>query len=114
MDVKRCEIYFADLGNDNIGSEQSGARPVLIIQNNVGNKFSPTVIVACITSKIFRNEIPTHVKLSKYTYGLNDDSLVLCEQIKTIDKSRLRQKIAVLNIHDELRVNSALRLSFAV
>ena len=114
MDFKRGEIYFADLGSENTGSEQSGTRPVLIVQNNIGNRFSPTVIVACVTSKVYRNEIPTHVKLLKGSYGLNDDSLVLCEQIKTIDKSRLKNKIATLNYYDEQRINAALRLSLNV
>jgi len=115
MDIKRGEVYFANLGNDNIGSEQSGTRPVLIIQNNIGNRFSPTVIVACITSKTFRNEIPTHVKLNRETYGFTTDSLVLCEQIKTIDKNRLiANKVATLTAFDEGRVNNALRLSLSV
>ena len=107
--MERGDIYFADLGNC-IGSEQSGTRPVLIIQNNIGNKYSPTVIVACITSKVYRNEIPTHVKIS----CLNEQSLVLCEQIKTIDKTRLQQKIAVLNHAEAQKVNAALRLSLSV
>jgi len=106
MDIKRGEIYFAELGNDNIGSEQSGTRPVLIIQNNIGNRYSPTVIVACVTSKIFKNEIPTHVKW--------ENSLILCEQIKTIDKVRLRTKIATLNEFTMERVNKALRLSIGL
>jgi len=110
MDIKRGEIYFADLGDANVGSEQSGFRPVLIVQNNIGNKFSPTVIVACVTSKIFRNEIPTHVRIKID----NTDSLILCEQIKTIDKSRLRNKIAELSNIDQIRVNSALRLSLTL
>ena len=114
MEVKRGEIYFANLGEDNIGSEQSGTRPVLIIQNNIGNRFSPTVIVACITSKLYKNDIPTHVRIDKNNYGLADDSLILCEQIKTLDKSRLSTKIATLTPHDEARVNAALRLSLAI
>ena len=112
MNHKRGEIYFADLGgiDTNIGSEQSGMRPVLIVQNNIGNKYSPTVIVACITSKIYRNEIPTHVAIE----CLSEQSLILCEQLKTIDKSRLRGKLATLSYVDEQRVNSALRLSLSV
>ena len=106
MDIKRGEIYFAELGSDNIGSEQSGTRPVLIIQNNIGNRFSPTVIVACVTSKIFKNEIPTHVRW--------ENSLILCEQIKTIDKSRLGYKIGALQAGDLEKVNRALRLSIGV
>jgi len=111
MEIKRGEIYFADLGNCNVGSEQSGTRPVLIVQNNIGNRFSPTVIVACITSKIFKNTIPTHVRLDKGIYGLDEDSLILCEQIKTLDKTRLKTKICALTPYDEVRVDRALRLS---
>ena len=114
MEVKRGEIYFAELGNDYVGSEQSGSRPVLIVQNNIGNKFSPTVIVACVTSKVYRNTLPTHVRLDKTVYGLEQDSLVLCEQIKTIDKSRLRSKVAELRPTDTERVNRAIRLSVGV
>ena len=114
MEIKRGEIYYADLGQGNIGSEQSGTRPVLVVQNDIGNRFSPTVIVACMTSRLFKNEIPTHVRLAKETYGLAEDSLVLCEQIKTIDKIRLRGRIAKLNLPDEARVNNALRLSLQI
>jgi mRNA interferase MazF len=126
MEVKRGEIYFADLGENNLGSEQSGTRPVLIIQNNIGNRFSPTVIVACITSKMYKNDIPTHVRLFKDSYQpteaadgesystLTSDSLVLCEQLKTIDKSRLRTRVAALNGYDLMRVNAALKLSLSV
>ncbi|MCL2755968.1 MAG: type II toxin-antitoxin system PemK/MazF family toxin [Firmicutes bacterium] len=114
MTLKRGEIYFADLGTENVGSEQSGTRPVLIIQNNIGNHYSPTVIVACITSKIYKNNIPTHVRLDKEVYSLNEDSLILCEQIKTIDKTRLGTKIATLTAFDEIRVNRALKLSLSL
>jgi len=107
---KRGEIYYANLG-EGVGSEQSGTRPVLIIQNNIGNKYSPTVIIACMTSKLFKNEIPTHVRLEASLYNLPADSLVLCEQIKTIDKSRLSNFVSALTHIDEKRVNSALRLS---
>jgi mRNA interferase MazF len=113
-EIRRGEIYFADLGTDNKGSEQNGTRPVLIIQNNIGNRYSPTVIVACITSRLYKNDIPTHVKLYKEQYDLNYDSLVLCEQIKTIDKTRLISKVSQITYSDEQRVNSALRLSIQV
>ena len=106
MEIKRGEVYFADLGNENVGSEQHGTRPVLIVQNNIGNRFSPTVIVACITSKIYKNDIPTHVKWN--------DGLILCEQIKTIDKTRLMHKIGMLGEFDMQRVNRAIRLSVGV
>ena len=114
MKIERGEIYFADLGSDSIGSEQSGTRPVLIVQNNIGNRFSPTVIVVCMTSRMFKNEIPTHVKLDGKRYNLQDDSLVLCEQIKTLDKSRLLSRVGKLNLSDEQRVNNALRLSLGL
>ena len=107
MEYKRGEIYFADLGVGNVGSEQSGTRPVLIIQNDIGNKFSPTVIIACITSKMFKNEIPTHVKIEGF-------GLVLCEQIKTIDKTRLKNRVATISPQDIARVNYAIRLSLSV
>lgn len=114
MEIKRGDIFFADLGTQNIGSEQSGTRPVLVIQNDIGNRFSPTIIVACITSKVIRTDIPTHVRLDKDSYGLSEDSLVLCEQIKTIDKQRLRGKLTHLSPQDEARVNMALRLSLSL
>ena len=106
MDYKRGEIYFAALGEDGIGSEQNGTRPVLIVQNNIGNKFSPTVIVVCITSKVLKTQIPTHVKW--------EESLILCEQIKTIDKTRLMDKLANLPPTMMEKVNRALRLSIEI
>ena len=116
MEVKRGEIYFANLGDStcNINSEQEGFRPVLILQNNIGNKYSPTVIVACLTSKIYKNKIPTHVLLNGNDYHLNCDSLVLCEQIKTIDKQRLHHKIANINEFDQQRINNAVKLSLGL
>ncbi len=116
MEVKRGEIYFANLGdsNYNINSEQEGFRPVLILQNDIGNKYSPTVIVACLTSKIYKNKIPTHVFLHADDYTLNCDSLVLCEQIKTIDKTRLKNKIATINSYDQQRIDHAIKLSLGL
>ena len=114
MEYKRGEIYYANLGDGNVGSEQSGTRPVLIVQNNIGNKYSPTIVVACLTSKVFKNEIPTHVKLDARNYKMTADSLVLCEQVKTIDKSRLMGFIGALNNNDQIRVNAALRLSLSL
>ena len=116
MEVKRGEIYFANLGDSscNLNSEQEGFRPVLILQNDVGNKYSPTVIVACLTSKVYKNKIPTHVFLSAEDYQLNCDSLVLCEQIKTIDKLRLKNKIAVINPGDQQRIDRAVKLSLGL
>lgn len=91
MIVKRGEVYFADL-NPVVGSEQGGQRPVIIVQNNVGNKYSPTVIVAAITAKISKAKLPTHVEVRKDEVGLLKDSVILLEQIRTIDKRRLIQK----------------------
>lgn len=91
MTVKRGDIYYADL-SPVVGSEQGGIRPVLIIQNDVGNKYSPTVIAAAITSRINKAKMPTHIELSANEYGLNKDSVILLEQIRTIDKRRLREK----------------------
>lgn len=116
MEVKRGEIFFADLGDRscNINSEQEGYRPVLILQNDIGNKYSPTVIVACLTSRIYKAKIPTHVFLNAKDYGLTSDSLILCEQIKTIDKSRLRHKLTVINLQDQIRVDRAVQLSLGL
>jgi mRNA interferase MazF len=102
VEVKRGEIFFADLG-ENIGSEQNGTRPVVIVQNNIGNRFAPTVIVAAMTSRLNKTEIPTHVKFG--------ESLILCEQIKTIDKSRLKNRIGVLTFSDMEKLNRAMRVS---
>ncbi len=94
MIVKRGEVYFADL-NPVVGSEQGGQRPVIIVQNNVGNKYSPTVIVAAITAKISKAKLPTHVEVRKDEVGLLKDSVILLEQIRTIDKRRLIQKLVL-------------------
>ena len=94
--VKRGDIYYADL-SPVVGSEQGGVRPVLIIQNDVGNKYSPTVIAAAITSQINKAKMPTHIELSAREYGLNKDSVILLEQIRTIDKKRLREKTGRLD-----------------
>ena len=111
--VKRGDIYYADL-SPVIGSEQGGIRPVLIIQNDVGNKYSPTVIAAAITSQINKAKMPTHIELSASEYGLYKDSVVLLEQIRTIDKKRLREKVAHLDKGLMESVNSALAVSFGI
>ena len=113
MIVKRGDIYYADL-SPVVGSEQGGIRPVLIIQNDVGNKYSPTVIAAAVTSKINKAKMPTHIELGAKEYGLNKDSVILLEQIRTIDKKRLREKIGHLD--DELMadVDNALSISFGL
>ena len=111
--VKRGDIYYADL-SPVIGSEQGGIRPVLIIQNDVGNKYSPTVIAAAITSQINKAKMPTHIELPASEYGLYKDSVVLLEQIRTIDKRRLREKVAHLDKVLMEDVNSALAVSFGI
>lgn len=108
--IRRGEIYFADL-SPVIGSEQGGIRPVLIIQNDTGNKFSPTVIVAAITSQLSKAKIPTHVELSAKEYGLQKDSVVLLEQIRTIDKRRLKEKVCELDGLKMRKVNVAILIS---
>lgn len=113
MIIKRGDIYYADL-SPVVGSEQGGVRPVLIIQNDVGNKYSPTVIAAAITSKINKAKMPTHIELDSRTYGLNKDSVVLLEQIRTIDKRRLREKVAHLDGDKMTNVNDALFVSFGL
>lgn len=113
MTVKRGDIYYADL-SPVVGSEQGGIRPVLIIQNDIGNKYSPTVIATAITSQINKSKMPTHIEIDANEYGLSKDSVVLAEQIRTIDKRRLKEKIGHLD--DELmsRVNEALEISFGL
>ena len=111
--VKRGDIYYADL-SPVVGSEQGGVRPVLIIQNDVGNKYSPTVIAAAITSRINKAKMPTHIELSAREYGLNKDSVILLEQIRTIDKRRLREKTGRLDEALMSRVNDALSISFGL
>lgn len=113
MLIKRGDIYYADL-SPVIGSEQGGVRPVLVVQNDIGNKYSPTVIAAAITSQINKAKLPTHIEISAQEYGLLKDSVILMEQIRTIDKKRLREKIGHLD--DELmdRVNEALTVSFGL
>lgn len=111
--VKRGDIFYADL-SPVIGSEQGGVRPVLIIQNDIGNRYSPTVIVSAITSQINKAKLPTHVEISYEEYGLNKDSVILLEQIRTIDKRRLKDKIG--HISDEImeQVDEALMISLGL
>ena len=108
--VKRGEIFYADL-SPVIGSEQGGIRPVIIIQNDIGNRYSPTVIVAAITSQINKAKLPIHVEISSEEYGLNRDSVVLLEQIRTLDKRRLKEKIGHMTEADMKKVNKALAIS---
>ena len=113
MIVKRGDIYYADL-SPVVGSEQGGIRPVLVIQNDIGNKYSPTVIAAAITSQINKAKMPTHIELAAKDYGLNKDSVILLEQIMTIDKRRLREKIGRIDDGLMASVNNALSISFGL
>ena len=113
MLVKRGELYFADL-SPVVGSEQGGIRPVLVVQNDIGNKYSPTIIAAAITSKLNKSKLPTHIELSSREYGLEKDSVVLLEQIRTIDKTRLREKIGELSELKMNQVNKAMMISLGV
>lgn len=113
MIVKRGDIYYADL-SPVVGSEQGGVRPVLIVQNDVGNRYSPTVIAAAITSQINKAKMPTHIELSANQYGLSKDSVILLEQIRTIDKKRLREKIGHMDEALMEKVGEALSISFGL
>lgn len=108
--IKRGELYYADL-SPVVGSEQGGVRPVLVVQNDVGNRFSPTVIAAAVTSKLDKARLPTHIELSAELYGLSKDSVVLLEQIRTIDKRRLKERIGALSPQTMARVDDALLIS---
>ncbi len=113
VNIKRGDVFFADLSPVR-GSEQGGQRPVLIIQNNIGNKYSPTVIVAAITAKIAKAKLPTHVEVGASQVGLLKDSVVLLEQVRTIDKTRLIQKLGQLENDVMLRVDKALVISLGL
>ncbi len=111
--VKRGDIYYADL-SPVVGSEQGGMRPVLIVQNDTGNRHSPTVIAAAITSQTGKARLPTHISIEARSYGLAKDSVVLLEQIRTIDKRRLREKMGKLDERAMTRVNNALAVSIGL
>ena len=113
MTVKRGDIYYADL-SPVVGSEQGGIRPVLIIQNDIGNKYSPTVIAAAITSQKVKTKLPTHIQVNATGCGLSKDSIVLLEQVRTIDKQRLKEKMGTLDMTSMDRVNKALTVSFGL
>ena len=113
MTVKRGDIYYADL-SPVVGSEQGGVRPVLIIQNDIGNKYSPTVIAAAITSQKDKTKLPTHIQVNASGCGLAKDSIVLLEQVRTIDKERLKEKMGSLDMNSMDRVNRALTVSFGL
>lgn len=112
MIVKRGDVYFADL-SPVVGSEQGGVRPVLVIQNDIGNRFSPTAIVAAITAQIQKAKLPTHVEIDAKRYGFERDSVILLEQIRTIDKQRLTDKITHLDDEMMDKVDEALQISLA-
>ena len=113
MEVRRGDIYYADL-SPVIGSEQGGIRPVLIVQNDVGNKYSPTVIAAAITSKKFKTQLPTHISVQADECGLAKDSIVLLEQVRTLDKQRLRERMGSLDDIEMSKINHALSVSFGL
>lgn len=108
--IRRGDIYYADL-RPVVGSEQGGVRPVLIIQNDMGNKHSPTVICAAITSKLNKAKLPTHVELASDRYGIVKDSVILLEQVRTIDKSRLRERVCHIDCEAIDKINTALKVS---
>ena len=113
MDIRRGDIFYADL-SPVVGSEQGGLRPVLIVQNDMGNRYSPTVIAAAITSRKDKTPLPTHIRVTAGGCGLQKDSIVLLEQIRTLDKSRLRDKMGVLGAPEMRQVDSALSVSFGL
>ena len=113
MSIKRGEIYYADL-SPVVGSEQGGVRPVLIVQNDIGNKHSPTVIAAAITSQREKARLPTHISLDAVSCGLSKDSVVLLEQVRTLDKKRLKERMGELDSASMHKVDSALSVSFGL
>jgi len=113
MNIKRGDIYYADL-SPVIGSEQGGLRPVLIVQNDIGNKYSPTVIAAAITSRVGKTKLPTHIDIIGTNAGLAKDSVILLEQIRTIDKQRLKEKMGHLDDVTMSHVNDAIGVSFGL
>ncbi|MCI8331455.1 MAG: type II toxin-antitoxin system PemK/MazF family toxin [Clostridiales bacterium] len=115
MNIKRGDIYYADL-SPVIGSEQGGVRPVLIVQNDIGNRYSPTVIAAAITSKMSKTRLPTHIDIigCAEEFGLAKDSVILLEQIRTLDKKRLKEKMGHIDGKIMEQVNSAIGVSFGL
>jgi mRNA interferase MazF len=113
MMIRRGDIFFADL-SPVVGSEQGGTRPVLVLQNDIGNQYSPTTIVAAVTSRISKAKLPTHIEVTSKSSGLEKNSVILLEQIRTIDKSRLKEKITVLNSDLMNRVAQAIEISLGL
>ncbi len=113
MSIKRGDIFYADL-SPVVGSEQGGVRPVLIVQNNIGNRYSPTVIAAAITSRHSKADLPTHIPIVANNCGLSKDSVVLLEQIRTIDKRRLKERMGAVDENSMNKVNNAISISFGL
>ena len=113
MVVQRGDVFYADL-SPVVGSEQGGIRPVLIVQNNMGNRYSPTIICAAITSQINKAKLPTHIEINSQQYTLDRDSVVLLEQVRTVDKKRLKEKICHLDENLMNKVDRALLVSFGL
>ena len=113
MNIKRGDIYYADL-SPVVGSEQGGMRPVLIVQNDVGNRYSPTVIAAAITSRQSKTKLPTHIPIEAQGCGLSKDSVVLLEQVRTLDKRRLKEKMGSVDFNSMKEINRALSVSFGL
>lgn len=113
MEVNRGDIFYADL-SPVVGSEQGGTRPVLVVQNNVGNKYSPTVIIAAITSQLDKAKLPTHIELKKEKYNLVKDSVVLLEQIRTLDKRRLKDLVGKVDDTTMSMVDVAIMISLGI
>ncbi len=113
MDINRGDIFYADL-SPVVGSEQGGVRPVLVVQNNVGNKYSPTIIIAAITSQLNKAKLPTHIELEKDKYNLPKDSVVLLEQLRTLDKRRLKEYISCVDKTTMHSVDIAIMISLGI
>lgn len=113
MEIHRGELYYADL-SPVVGSEQGGVRPVLVVQNDIGNKYSPTVIAAAVTSRMTKARLPTHIEIAARSYGLQKDSVILLEQIRTLDKRRLREHMGKLDDAVMKKVDNAIAVSFGL
>ncbi|MBE7058276.1 MAG: type II toxin-antitoxin system PemK/MazF family toxin [Ruminococcaceae bacterium] len=113
MTVKRGDIYYADL-SPVVGSEQGGIRPVLVLQNDIGNKYSPTIIVAAITSQINKSKMPTHLSIRADQFGIAKDSVILLEQLRTIDKKRLRERVCHIDTDNMKKIDYALKISLGL
>lgn len=113
MKIKRGDIFFADL-SPVVGSEQGGVRPVVVVQNDIGNKYSPTIIIAAITSQLHKAKLPTHIGITAETFGLPKNSVILLEQLRTIDKKRLREKIGVFDNKTMMKIDEGLKISLGL